>query len=371
MRPNHPITILHVINSFEVGGAETLLRNIIENWSDGRYELIAVSLIGKNSVLKGAFNPERFIDLSQDGKIDPLCFFRLIALMNQRNVRIVHTHDAQSGILARLCAAICGIRSIITTRHNPDLIGSHPILYRIENAYLRNAKKVIAISASVKDRLVGQYGIPSNNIDIVYNSIDLDFYRSMTGGNDKRQSRIGICTVARLTEQKGVDILIRAFAEVVKKHPDAVLDIAGDGPERKSLQKLSEDLNIIDRVCFLGSQNAEQVKDTLKNNGIFVLASRWEGFGISLIEAMAMGMTVIGSAVDGIKEIIEHNVNGLLFERENVQALAFQLLSVIEKPGMNVEQGIMARQTVEQRYDIRVYCKRLSEIYSEVIRTTH
>ena len=137
-----------------------------------------------------------------------------------------------------------------------------------------------------------------------------------------------IIFVGRLTYVKGVDILIKAFNEVRKKNNNVSLTIVGDGEEREKLIELSEKLEIRDKVKFVGRQT--NVIEWLDKSDIFVYPSIWEeGFGISVVEAMARGCIPITFKRGALPEIIENNKNGILVDEINVEKLASAIEQII------------------------------------------
>lgn len=360
--------ILHVINSFEVGGAEILLENIARHFNVIDQELILAYCLGTGYVLKNSNRQFKIYNISKDGKFSLFSIFKIIKIIKLHRVKIVHTHDPQSGIIARIAAFVCGVKIIISTRHNPDLIGSHPLVYMVENYLLKKNDGIIAISKAVEQRLIKHYRINKKIIKIIPNSIDLSLFNLDQKKNDYEIKNIKICTVARLIPQKGVDILIHAFKLFISKKPLSVLLIVGDGSERKSLELLVKTLELNEKVLFLGKIDQDQVIRTLREIDLFVLASRWEGFGISLIEAMAMHKPVIGSDVDGISEIIEHGINGLLFQNGNYQSLSELMNIVIENNKLRQDLSENARKTVISKYSIEQYCYSLAEEYRDHLK---
>ncbi len=355
--------ILHVINSFDVGGAEILLKNIARYFNGIDQELVIVYFLGTGNILENGIQQCKIYNLSKDGKFNLFSIFKLIKIIKHHKVKIVHTHDPQSGIIARIAAFVCGVKIILSTRHNPDLIGSQPLVYMLENYLLKKNDGIIAISKAVEQRLIHHYRIKKEIIKIIYNSIDLSLFTTNRKKNVFENRNIKICTVARLIPQKGVDILIHAFKLLTTKKPMSSLIIVGDGPERKSLELLVKTLGLNDKIIFLGKLDQDQVIRTLREIDLFVLASRWEGFGIALIEAMAMEKAVIGSDVDGISEIIEHGINGMLFQKGNHQNLSEVMIQVIDDNLLHQGLATNARQTVLSKYGIEQYCNSLAEEY--------
>jgi glycosyltransferase involved in cell wall biosynthesis len=159
---------------------------------------------------------------------------------------------------------------------------------------------------------------------LIYNGIDV----RRKGEAKSRSQRIGV--VARLSPEKGVDLAIQAFQEVIQKIPDARLRIIGDGPERTNLENLAHTLNVAGHVEFLGF--TDDVFTPLSDCAVLVLPSRWEGFANVLLEAMLLKMPCVGFNNTSANEIIEDGVTGYLIEPKNVRQLAVRVVSLFSHP---------------------------------------
>ena len=158
-----------------------------------------------------------------------------------------------------------------------------------------------------------------NPIQVIYAGIDLLKIKQIPG-LDSEQAYF--FTARRLEKVKGIDILIKAFDQVNKKNNNLKLIIAGDGPERESLKKLTFRLNLANNVVFLGKIKHEQVIAFMKGALAHICPSRAEGGGIVNFEAQAAGCLTIGSNAGGIPEYIKHNKTGIIFQSENINQLA-------------------------------------------------
>lgn len=139
--------------------------------------------------------------------------------------------------------------------------------------------------------------------------------------------------VGRLELQKGFDILIKSFRLVVDHYPDASLEIFGDGTQRAILSKLISDLKLEESVLLKGA--TKNISGAYASSDFFVLSSRFEGFGLVIVEAQAHGLPVVAfDCPRGPAEIIVDRVNGLLVENGSITDLAFKMIEVIEKPEM-------------------------------------
>lgn len=155
---------------------------------------------------------------------------------------------------------------------------------------------------------------------VVPNAVDTTLFQPGAGGGGRR-----LVTVGLLGPQKGIDILLRAFARVRASRPDLSLDIVGDGPGRVRYEQLCGELGLADAVTFRGLVPKSEIASVFATSDLFVLASRFDNSPCVLVEAQAAGLPIVASRVGGIPEIVGDW--GLLAERENVDSLASQILS--------------------------------------------
>ncbi len=177
---------------------------------------------------------------------------------------------------------------------------------------------------------------------------------------------IRLLFVGRLHRQKGLDVLLAAFASLIQQHPrlNLRLQVLGEGPLRESLMLLAFELGIASRVEWVGQ--TEQVMDYLQQADIFVLPSRAEGISNALLEAMACGLPVIVSKIPGNADVVEHGRNGLLFSVDDQSSLASALTLLLTRADLRERLGRAARQTVESRFSIGFIADRLVALYREL-----
>lgn len=177
---------------------------------------------------------------------------------------------------------------------------------------LNRADKVIAISEFVKSSLVNYFGIPEKKIDVIYNGVDLNRFKTQ---NHKHSKKLRMIYVGRLIEEKGVQNIIRVVASL-HRDLECSLIIVGDGKYKKSLINLSNELNLNEIVTFLG--NRRDVPELLASSTIFLHFPEWEeGFGITILEAMASGLICVCTKKGAIPEIIEDGKSGFLVDGNN------------------------------------------------------
>ena len=186
----------------------------------------------------------------------------------------------------------------------------------------------------------------------------------LTGGQADPGSKV-VVAAGRLTRQKGFDLLIAAFDQVVRAHPDWTLRIYGSGPHRRRLQDLIVERGLSNNVLLMG--RADRMGDELAQGSVYVLSSRFEGFGMVIIEAMSKGLAVISfDCPRGPADLITHGVDGMLVPEKDVDALAHTMLEVIKDRDLRGRLAAAALESVH-RYDADVVGRQWDDLFDRLL----
>ncbi len=210
------------------------------------------------------------------------------------------------------------------------------------------ADVVIAVSRAVADR------VQHPNVRVVYSGVEL---------SDLRQRRDGLIvgTAGRLVALKGTATLLHAAALLKSDFPRLRIEIAGEGSERETLERLAGGLGIGNQVQFLGWQT--RIEDLLGRWDVFALPSLAEGLGLACLEAMAAGLPVIASQVGGVSEAVKDGLNGILVPAGDRHALAIGLRKLLENVEMRRAMGEAGRRIAAQRFSAAIMARQVTEIY--------
>jgi glycosyltransferase involved in cell wall biosynthesis len=301
----------------------------------------------------------------------------LLPKLMKEEFDIVHSHDFFT-TFSFYGAFVANTRGIpfVLTQHNDQYPSAllNCVLYEanaltIGRYVLQSASKIIALTKDIKQHLI-QFGVSKKKIEIIPNAVDTEKFSP-----EKRnllQERWGITSpvvlfVGRLSIEKDVCTLLRAFSNVVKEIPKAKLVIIGKGSEEMNLKRFLE-LNSIPHVFFLGKVENSMIPNIYAGADVFVLPSTREPFGNVVLEAMASGKPVIGSFVGGMKEVIVDGVTGYHAEPRNDRQFSELILRILVDSGLKEELGANARQRAENHYDKDLIMKRITRIYRECAR---
>lgn len=359
--------IMYLLFSFTIGGTERLVSDICNEMVAQKHEvyLYIVNNVYSNEIIN-TLDPEIHIELQnrQVGggrKIDTI--FRITNYIRKYQIDVVHCNSLDTPELLILKPLYFGTTRIVHTIHD---VGQYEKLpkwkIRLRN-YLCDC--LVAISECVKEDII-RFGADPNKTVTVYDAININKFQNNLH-KEFNPEQVVIGNVARLMpEKKGQDILIKAVTEVKKKYPNIVCYFAGgyDEEHKEAFEKLQQmvgKLNLEDNVVFLGS--VDNVPGLLERLDIFVLPSRFEGFGISLIEAMAMGIPCVASNLDGPAEIIGHDERGFLFSSGNAMELSDKLIQVIEHYKEIKDHQLQIAEYIRSKFSITEMCNRLISLY--------
>jgi len=306
-----------------------------------------------------------------DGLLSLLSKLRI--LFKKMEPDIVHVQYIAPGLIPVIAAKLAGIKTVFATVHQPGRVYGWK-----EKLLLRTAARLCTAffcnSKAVEESWFGDSEIFDPNKKYknrrhftIYNAVDVDhieqIIKKVDRGKFKKELGIDnksvIGVVGRLRWEKGQDILLNAMPEVVKKIPNTVLLVVGDGPDRKSLEQRAKSLGLENNILWLGQRSAEEVYELYKVMDVVVVPSRFEGFGLTAAESIAAGCPVIASAVDGLAEVIQDGLTGLLFPSGDTKKLASLIIDLFadKKKALNIagkgKNDIRNRGSLE-KYDVLI-----------------
>ncbi len=281
---------------------------------------------------------------------------------------IIHAHSMNhAGILAQQIHEKTGIPFVLTEHSSTyarKLIRNWQRPAMLQSAQQCSAR--IAVSKDFCRLLETEYG----GLDWQYipNSLSPAFIRPVDLANKPKNADFTFCSVAHLNYNKGFDILLPAFAEALKTHPDLKLKIGGTGLIASQLHNLAAELGLENSVEFLGGLQNDQVLDLMFRSDAFVLASRNETFGVVFIEALSQGLPVAATRCGGPQTIINEN-NGILVPVGDVQALADALVSLYENRDRYDAQTLRADCLSE--FGEEAVVRQITAVYKTILGGTH
>lgn len=349
------LNVMFVLPSLTAAGAERTFLNIVNHLDRSRF-VPSIAVYRKEGALLGDLARDvRVIDLrSRRARWAVIALAR--ALRRYRPDIVVSTllYPNAVTVIARILSGTPA-RVIVRESNHHTAAGRSATNFaaRVVAWAYRKADAVVCLSRGVADDCIRRTGVQTSRVRIIYNPIDVDGIRraadaASESGTAGSQDAFEIVGVGRLVEQKGFDLLIEACAMLTDMNWR--LTIVGDGPWRARLTELAARLGVADRVNVAGAHANPYV--WIARADLFVLSSRWEGFGHVIAEAMACGTPVLAANCrSGPDEIIRSDVDGLLCEPDSSRALAEGIRRLASRPGDRERYAREAAQAVS-RFDV-------------------
>jgi glycosyltransferase involved in cell wall biosynthesis len=348
------VKIVHLTWGLGVGGAETMLGDIaIEQAVAHETWIMVVNRDIDASIALGTAPSLRWVTLGRPpGSSNPWYVLRLILWLWWINPDVVHAHQESFIRLRRLIRTpmvltIHGTRSALSER-------------------LADYDSVCCISEAVKDDVLSRF--PDCRLQVIPNGIN---FKAVKPKADYGSSPLRIVQVSRLAHEiKGQDILIRALRQVLDRAGggSVSVDFIGGGESLSYLRQLCVDSGVDERCRFLGAAPRQSIYDTLRQYDLLVQPSRYEGFGLTVVEGIAAGLPVLVSDIEGPMEIIAGGQLGWSFKSEDAEDLACKLVALV---ALSREPGFAERmrtrvELARGRFDIKLTAQRYVDEYTRL-----
>lgn len=355
------LRVLNIINSLNFGGAETLLKEHLLSAKQREDCIIDVCVLfeGEKALIKELKdNGINVYELEGRRKYSPVYLPRLFRLIRAKQYNIVHAHLFPTfyyvGILS-LAARSC--RYFLTEHSVESRRDRYKIATIIDRLIYSRFEKIICVGEVVRNSLASKLPAYIEKMEVIHNAIPISKgYYPNNCYQDKTYDVINVGSMH--SELKGQETILRAIA---MSSINITAAFAGDGIMRKDYEELAAELNIGDRVKFLGT--VYPIRDYLRQAKIFVLASSYEGLPIALLEAMSEGMPIVATDVGGVPELIINSITGLLIDPHNPTKLAEAVFELLRNEKAAVGMGNRARNKVERCFSIKQYTERIIAAY--------
>ena len=356
--------ILHVDPETSFGGGERQVLGLIRHLARRGHENVLAAAPASPLVSMLPAADARLHALAIRNDLDLLAALRLRRLVALESPHILHLHTSRAHALSPWLGRQAA-RTVVTRRMDYPLRGG----FWSDLLYNRRVAAVVAISGEVERQLLAG-GVRPQRIRVIPSGVEAPAGLPGSAGRAAARARFGlgeefvIGVVAALERRKGHDVLLAALARLRDRHPPVRCLFCGDGSERESLERLAGDLGVAAAVHFLGEQ--PQVADLLAALDLFVMPSRHEGLGVAILEAMAMGLPVVASAVGGIPESVAAGRTGFLVSPEDPGSLAQAIAELADDPDRASRMGAEGRARVREHFSMEKMAEQYERLYEEV-----
>ena len=351
-----------------IGGAQVHVRDLAVRAHDEGNEVVVVTGIAgplteqlAERGVRSLICPGMLREISPHKDLGAIRAFRDI--LRAEKPDLVSTHSSKAGIVGRIGARWAGVK-VIFTAHGWAFTGGVPqpkrsIYKAIERIHEPLASRIVCVSAH--DRTIGiAAGMSADRLVTIHNG--MPEVEPELRAKPAHPGPVRAVMTARFDRQKDHETLFRAMTNL----PDLQLDLIGNGPDLAATEALARELNIHDRVSFLG-QRAD-VSSILANAHIFVLSSRWEGFPRSTLEAMRAGLPVVVSNVGGAAEAVTNGETGFVVHPGDREELGERLRDLVRSPDLRGQMGAAGRLRFDREFTFDIMYGKTRALYGDVLR---
>jgi len=369
------LRVLHLLDSLSIGGTEwNAVRLLIELKRLGVHVHLAVFRDGPlRADLDRAGIPVQSLSVTS---FYSLAFLReamrLRRIIKDEGIGLLHAHDRYSNVFAAI-AGLVGPSVPTVASKRWDSRGD-PWRMRAASWFaLRSATRVLANSEAVARSATADEAVPASKIRVIPNFVDdavfdigsADLRAETRAEIGLRPDQLVIVCVANLRPVKNHALLLDALAAMRPSLPGVLLLLVGDGPSRRDLERRAKELDLLEQVIFLG-QRPDGWRFHAAGD-LSVLASDSEGFPNALVEAQALGVPVVATAVGGVPEVVDDQVTGLLVPKGDAAGMTNALLALLRDPLRRGAMGVAARLATRTNFSREAVLERVMGFYRELL----
>jgi glycosyltransferase involved in cell wall biosynthesis len=302
----------------------------------------------------------------------PWALVKLYRLLRHGHYHIVHAYGLRANLLARVIGKLAGVPQIIGgLRSQYPSFKRNKLLFWLDRLTLPLARCYVANSQTAVDYLMSQ-GYPVHKFRVIHSGIEFAPFAVNQSDRSTMRRRHGltdqgdpiIVCVARFGPGKGQETLLKALALLKDRRYHCLL--VGDGPRRGQLEKLACELQLCERVEFLGARGQEEVLEILRSADVFVLPSELEGLPMAVMEAMAAALPVIATDVGGTHELVVESETGFLVPRGAASGLAERIHRLLDDPELRQQLGVRGRERIRQEFTLDKTVQAHEALYEEL-----
>ena len=374
--------VCHIITKLELGGAQQNTLYTVSHLN--RTKFLPVLITGEPGILDEeakALPGVTFLQVhSLVREIRPLkdcrALLKLTTILRKLRPMVVHTHSSKAGILGRMAAQLAGVPIVIHSIHGYGLTPvQHPLVRRmllgLERLVSKKTTRFFSVSEANRRQGIAWGLFSSDRCVVIRSGVDFKALRGTSVDKPSKKRELGldparpvVGVVAPMKPQKAPLDFVRVTALVRQTHPNVQFVMVGDGELRPAVERECTKLGLNQSLHVLGWRR--DVAEILQCMDIFVLTSLWEGLPRVYLEALALGVPVVGTWVDGADEVVKDGVNGFLLEPGDIAGMAAKVQLLLSH---RVSLSQLDQSWLEKEFDIREMVRRQEEEYQHLIES--
>ena len=373
--PAGKVNLMLLASTLWIGGSETVIRHLAEGIDRRRFNVTVCHLKQRGHI--GDEIARAGIDIvgvsnGPPGRTDYLTFLKLLRLIRQRKIHVVHTHNVDGLADAAICRLLMPGLKLAHTFHFGNYPHVRARLLRIERFCSSFANRLFSVGEVQQQQIRAVHKLRFGAISTIWNGVPLPTGAASEARRSFRQrlgaeDRIVIGTIATFIEQKGLRDLLRVARRIADSRSNVRFVVVGEGKLRPELEAMRAELGLDDVVTFTGwVQNAASV--ALPAFDVFFQPSLWEAMSVVILEAMAAGKPIVATRVGENTHIVKEGVNGFAVDSGDIAAMAEALDRLIDDGELRQRLGARGRLDVQERYTIEHMTRAYEDAYLDMVR---
>ncbi len=378
---NKKIKILEIINDASIGGGQVHIHQLLKQLNRDRFMPMIMCSQQGEMIHDFIHESELFSPIHIGKGIHPISLikniysmYKIFQFIRDHHVDVIHTHGGIAGLWGRLSAVFVRRVTVIHTFHGIHFLHYQNSVLRklyivFERFLSRCTDMVVCVSESDRENGLHNKLFKHSKSMVIRNGIgkmafgqNVSFLLKSDFGI--KGNEYTVCHVARLDYVKGQIYLLEAIKWVIEIIPNVKLLVVGTGPLKKRLFAYSQELGLNNHIRFLNYR--KDIFNILYISDLFVLSSLWEGLPLSILEAMVLGKPIVATAVDGIRDVIENEKDGLLVPPKNSKALAAAIVKLLQDRRLAKQMGKRAKRKAEQQFNVKSMIEQTENLYTKV-----
>lgn len=361
--------LVYIITLPDIGGAQVHLYEVISKLPTSIEPYVILGRAGWLSEKLKTVTKNIYIVNELVRQIAPVKDIQAVYIIGKilKSVQpdLVHCHSSKAGFIGRIAAKLTGIPVVFTAHgwaFTEGVSSKKRKIYRLLETFVGYlSAKIICVSEYDRQLGLRSMSVHAHKLVTIYNGIDI-----LTEHVEKQSSSIlRLVMIARFSDPKDHVTLINALDLLIKSGIRFCVTFVGDGPNLAKIKKLVNQMNLNEYVNFLGQRI--DIHEILCTHDIFLLISKWEGFPISILEAMREGMPVIASDVGGVREAVDEGKTGFLIPRNDANYLAEKLKCCYMHPELIQEMGLQGQKRFEAEFTSKIMMGKIMKVYQEIL----
>ncbi len=388
-----PSTALYLVDGLGLSGKTKALADLVTGLDESRYRPVVCRFRAEGGPIESRLNSSGValrVAPCKD-RLNVSIIGRLARIMREERPTVVHCYNPRAMLYGGLAARLSGVTATVGSLSAfaclvPDrefaflpqrlftMTGKNRLRNRLACRFMRH---LVSVSRTLGEGFCRFSGVPLSKLRVIpygtdtdsawiHTSLEVSAYRSTLG---VKPDEILIGSVGRLVEQKDYPTQLRAFALAAQRSPRLKMLLVGDGSLRGSLERMAQDLKVRERVMFLG--HTDQIPLVLRSLDVFVMTSKFEPFGVALIEAKSAGLPIVSTSVGVVSDLVGDGESGVVCPPGNFERLAEAFVTLADDADLRKRLGDRALREAHERHSLRAVVGQYEQLYDEAKGVSH